>query len=244
MNKPDPQSFAEKISPEQRQQLIEWLADHTYAEACDFVAAPPPDGFGIQVSIATICRFYKANYHSIATVRQEKLNDRGAEQRLYADGHNEYYRENLTHGATLSLQERFYELLSRPVENVDQMKKLVYICKQIQELKIPLDPEKVTKDEVLRDLVGHPLDRLLDQYGTALFTKKEEDLPSHTRNKRRAAQAQSADQNARAPHSQSAHSSSGHPSASPERTGEFIQPSLTSASDAPQQSEAGFDEAA
>jgi hypothetical protein len=188
MNKPDPQSFAEKISPEQHQQLIDWLADHTYSEVCDLVAAPPPDGFGIQVSIATICRFYKVHYNRIADIRQENLSNRGAEQRLYADGHNEFYRENLTHGATLSLQERFYELLSRPVENIDQLKKLVYICKQIQELKIPLDPDKATKDRILKDLAGHPLDRLLDKYGKALFTGKEEDLPSRLRKAKSAAE--------------------------------------------------------
>jgi hypothetical protein len=175
MNKPDPQSFAEKISPEQHQQLIEWLADHTYAEVRDLVASPTPDGFGIEVSVATICRFYKANFNKITRIRQEKLSDRGAEQRLYSDSHNEHYRQNLTHGATLSLQERFYELLSRPVETIDDLKKLVYICKQINDLKIPLDPDKAIKDNILRDLAGHPLDRLLDKYGRRLFGLKPDD---------------------------------------------------------------------
>jgi hypothetical protein len=45
MNKPDPQSFAEKISPEQHEQLIDWLADHTYSEVRDLVASPPPGTF-------------------------------------------------------------------------------------------------------------------------------------------------------------------------------------------------------
>lgn len=33
-----PDSFAEKISPGQRTQLIEWLSDHTYAESCELIA--------------------------------------------------------------------------------------------------------------------------------------------------------------------------------------------------------------
>ena len=165
MNKPDTKSFAEKISPEQHQQLIEWLAEHTHSEVRDLVAEPPPDGFGIDVSIATICRYYKANLSRITSVRQEKLGDRGADQRHYADTLNDSYRENLAHGATLSLQERFYELLSRPVENVDQLKKLVFICRQIQELKIELDPDKALKDRMLKELAGHPLDRLIKKHG-------------------------------------------------------------------------------
>ena len=53
MTKPRLDSFAEKISPAQKQQLIEWLADHTYSEVCDLIATEPPDGFGLQTSVST-----------------------------------------------------------------------------------------------------------------------------------------------------------------------------------------------
>jgi hypothetical protein len=163
MNKPHADSFSEKISPEQRTQLMEWLADHTYAETCSLVAVPPPDGFGIEVSIATICRFYKAHLDQINAIRQERLHNVAVEQIHYADTIDDSYRECLSNGATLCLQERFYELLTRPVENVDQLKKLVYVCKQIEDLKIKLDPVEVTKDRALKQLTGHPLDHLLAQ---------------------------------------------------------------------------------
>jgi hypothetical protein len=177
MKKPDPQSFLEKISPAQREQLIDWLADHTYSEACDLVAAPPPDGFGLQVSVPTMCRFYKTHYGDIACLRQDKLNLRGAEQRLYCDAHNESYRENLTHGATLSLQERFYELLSRPVESIDQLKKLVYICRQIQDLRIGQKPPRF--DEILKGLASLPLDHVLANFPSAAVPRPEQNPPRH-----------------------------------------------------------------
>jgi len=170
MNKPDPHSFAEKISPEQQMQLIDWLADHSYPEVVDLVAAPPPEGFGLEVSTSTICRFYKMNYDRIAEVRQHKLSGRGAEQCHFADTLDQGYRENLVHGASISLLERYYELLSRPVENIDQLKKLVYISKQLKELEIPLDPEEETKNRALKFLRGHPLDHYL-KYNADRLTK-------------------------------------------------------------------------
>lgn len=99
-------SFAEKISPDQTQQLIGWLAEHTYSEARELIAAEPPDGFGFEVSISTICRFHKAHYAAVTAIRQEKLNSRAAEQEHYSDSLNDFYRSNLNKGTTLSLQER------------------------------------------------------------------------------------------------------------------------------------------
>jgi hypothetical protein len=161
MNKPDSNSFAEKISASQRDQLIDWLTDHSYPEVVELVAAPPPEGFGLEVSTSTICRFYKANFNRIAERRQDKLSGRGAEQRHYADTLDGFYRQNLTHGAEVSLLERYYELLSRPVDNIDQLKKLVYVAKQIKDLEIPLDPEEEQKNLALKLLRGHPLDRYI-----------------------------------------------------------------------------------
>jgi|SRR5687768_11161627 len=151
-------SFAEKISPAQTQQLIEWLAEHTYSEICDLVATEPPDGFGLQVSISTICRFHKAHFAAVRRIRQDNLSSRAAEQQLYSDCHDELYRENLNKGTTLSLQERLYEMLSRPVETVDDLKKLVYVCKEVKNLEIPLDPKQETEKKLLKFLRGSPVD--------------------------------------------------------------------------------------
>src|SRR5688500_5662663 len=139
MTKPRLDSFAQKISPAQSQQLIEWLADHTYSEVREFIAAEPPDGFGIEISLATISRFYKAHLNEIRPLRQERLSLRAAEQQLYSEAHDSFYRSNLNKGYTLSLQERLYEFLSRPIETVDDLKKLVFICKEVKKLEIPLD---------------------------------------------------------------------------------------------------------
>ena len=157
MTKPRLDSFAEKISAAQTQQLIEWLAEHTYSEICDLVATEPPDGFGLQVSISTICRFHKAHFARVIELRQERLGNRAAEQSLYSDSHDEFYRENLNKGTTLSLQERLYEMLSRPVETIDDLKKLVYVCKEVKNLEIPLDPKEEVEKKLLKELRGSPI---------------------------------------------------------------------------------------
>lgn len=161
MTKPRPDSFAEKISPAQTQQLIEWLAEHTYSEICDLVAVEPPEGFGLQVSISTICRFHKAHFADVTQIRQDKLSRRSAEQQLYSDGHDEFYRANLNKGTTLSIQERLYEMLTRPVETIDDLKKLVYVCKEVKNLKIPLDPQAEIEKQLLKELRGSPIDRYI-----------------------------------------------------------------------------------
>jgi len=161
MNKPDPNSFAGKISGEQSDQLLDWLADHSYPEVVELVAAPPPEGFGLEVSTSTLCRFYKAHFNKIAEIRQEKFTNRAMAQRHNADTLDTFYRENLAHGADISLLEHYYELLSRPVESIDQLKKLVYISGKIKELEIPLDPEEELKNKALKTLRGHPFDRYM-----------------------------------------------------------------------------------
>jgi hypothetical protein len=161
MTKPRLDSFAEKISPAQTQQLIEWLAEHTYSEVCDLVATEPPDGFGLQVSISTVCRFHKAHFAKVIERRQEKLGNRAAEQSLFSESHDEFYRENLNKGTTLSLQERLYEMLTRPVETIDDLKKLVYVCKEVKNLEIPLDPGEEVERKLVKELSGSPLDRFI-----------------------------------------------------------------------------------
>ena len=87
--KSTPGTFAGKISPEQRYQLFEWLADHTYDEVVELVAVEPPDGFGIKVGKTTICRFYKAHFNEIDKLRQSHLEERAVESIDRQDG-NDY----------------------------------------------------------------------------------------------------------------------------------------------------------
>src|SRR5689334_9268240 len=111
MQKPRSDSLAEKISPEQKAKLIDWLSDHGYSETCELVAAPLPDGFGFETSSAWLCRFYKVHFSQIETRRQEKLCNRAIDQLDYED-REPHYREVLADSAHLFLQERFYESLS------------------------------------------------------------------------------------------------------------------------------------
>lgn len=125
-------TFAQKISSEQRTQLFHWLADHTYEEVIELVAAEPPDGFGMKVAKSTVCRFYKAHFHEIDRIRQDHIEERGAEQLHRQDGHD--YRSILRDSYTQLLLERLWELLSRPVQSADELKKLTVIAEKMKSL--------------------------------------------------------------------------------------------------------------
>ena len=150
MKKQRSDSFSEKISPEQTAQLIDWLSDHSYSETCDLVAAPPPDGFGFETSRAVLCRFYKAHFEEIEKRRQEKFTNRALDQ-LYQEFRQPYFREVLAESADLFLQERYYEALTRPLESIDDLKKLVGIAAKIKELNLELTPysNPQTKEQLL-----------------------------------------------------------------------------------------------
>ena len=127
-----PGTFAQRISPEQRSILFEWLADHTYDEVVELVAAEPPEGFGIKVGKSTLCRFHKANFYEIDKLRQTHLENRAAESLHRADG--EIYREVVRDAYTQLLLERLWELLSRPVQSADELKKLTVIAEKMKSL--------------------------------------------------------------------------------------------------------------
>jgi hypothetical protein len=139
MTKPRSDSFAEKISPKQRAQLIDWLSDHGYAETGELIAAPPPEGFGFQTSQATLSRFYKANFEEIEKSRQDKITDRALDH-LEQDRREPGYRCVLADSSDLYLQERYHEALTRPLESIDDLKKLVFIAARLKELNIEFAP--------------------------------------------------------------------------------------------------------
>jgi hypothetical protein len=149
MTKPHPNSFAERISPEQRAQLLDWLSDHTYAETCELVAAPPPDGFGIEVSQATLSRFYKANFEEVEKRRQDRITDRALDH-LNHEQREPGYRCVLADSADLYLQERYHEALTRPVESIDDLKKLVQIATRMKELNLEFAHLKRAREEQAR----------------------------------------------------------------------------------------------
>ena len=152
-----PGIFAEKISSAQRSQLFEWLADHTYDEVVELVAAEPPAGFGIKVGKSTLCRFYKAHFHSIESIRHHHLVNRAAEHLRIPDGQD--YRAVLRDSYTQLLLERLWELLSRPVQSADELKKLTFVAEKMKSL----DRDK----ERLEELREEELDEMLSAFSSA-----------------------------------------------------------------------------
>jgi hypothetical protein len=159
MLKPRSDSFAEKISPEQRSQLIDWLSDHSYAETCDLIAAPPPDGFGLTVSQATLSRFYKCNFEEIEKYRQDKITDRAIDH-LDHDRREPGYRYVLADSSDLYLQERYHEALARPLESIDDLKKLVFIAARLKELNIEFAPLARARQEEREEMRAAGADAL------------------------------------------------------------------------------------
>ena len=149
MTKQRSDALAEKISAEQKAQLIDWLSHHSYADTCALVAAPPPDGFGFETSRAALSRFYKAHFEEITKRRQEKLLDCALEQLHYEVGQPEY-REVLADSVHLSLQERFCEALNQPLDSIDDLKKLVTIAAKLKEGGFLIDPNAALKEESKR----------------------------------------------------------------------------------------------
>jgi len=140
-----PGTFAEKISAEQRSQLFEWLADHTYDEVIDLVASEPPLGFGLKVGKSTLCRFYKAHFREINRLRQLSISDRAAEM---MDRPFDFdYRAGIRDSYTQLLTERLWELLSRPIQSADELKKLTVIAEKMKSL----DRDKEMMEEVRKE---------------------------------------------------------------------------------------------
>ena len=130
--KPVRGTFTGTLSSEQRLQLIEWLADHTYDEVIELVAAQPPEGFGVKVGKTTLCRFHKANFEEIERIRGAHIATRSLEMLDRPDGHD--YRDMLRDSFSQLLLERLWELLSRPVQSADELKKLTVIAEKMKTL--------------------------------------------------------------------------------------------------------------
>ena len=55
-----PDSSLAQFTQEQLDQIFDWLTEHTYREVLQFVAKPPPDGFGVKLHKTTLVRFYRS----------------------------------------------------------------------------------------------------------------------------------------------------------------------------------------
>jgi hypothetical protein len=138
-------TFAGKLTPQQHSQLIEWLSDHTYDEVVELVAEEPPQGFGIKVGKTTICRFYKANFDQISNYRRTTIEMRSCQVLNVPDSVD--YRCILRNSYSHLLLERFWELVSHPVQSADELKKLVTIAEKLKSL----DRDKDQIEEILEE---------------------------------------------------------------------------------------------
>lgn len=141
MQKPRSDSFSEKISPDQRLQLFDWLSDHSYSETAELVSAPAPEGFGMEVSRSTLSRFYKTHFPEIEKLRHDKFSSRAVHQ-INQNKSDPSYRALLEKSADLFLQDRYFEALTHPVESIDDLKKLVVVARKIRDLRLRIEPER------------------------------------------------------------------------------------------------------
>jgi hypothetical protein len=121
----------------------------------ELVGAEPPEGFGIKVGKTTVCRFYKAHFHEIDKLRQDRLADRAVES-LDRLGSQDY-RAVVRDAYTQLLLERLWELLSRPVQSADELKKLTVIAEKMKSL----DRDKELLEKVQADRSEAEMNKIL-----------------------------------------------------------------------------------
>jgi hypothetical protein len=126
-------SLEEKISAPDRSRLFEWLAQHSYTEVQELVAAHPPEGFGFSVAKSTLSRFYKAHFLEIDSIRQLRLDARAYAISQINQGGD--YAETLHNSSLQLLLERYFEMISHPLESIDDLKKLAAVAEKIQSLR-------------------------------------------------------------------------------------------------------------
>ena len=63
---PGPVGILDQLTPEQQSQLIGWLELYPAKIVAEKVAAPPPDGFGIQTHLTSLRRFYARKQRAAA----------------------------------------------------------------------------------------------------------------------------------------------------------------------------------
>ena len=118
-------------------------------------------GFGITVGKTTLCRFHKAHFYEIDQIRHEQFESRACEMLHHPDGPD--YRAMLRDSYTQLLLERLWDLLSRPVQSADELKKLTVIAEKMKSL----DRDK----EMLEELQKEKRQGTLNQLFASLSAK-------------------------------------------------------------------------
>src|SRR5436190_6310495 len=125
-------ALTEKISVEQQQQLIGWLARHSYNDVINIAKEPAPDGLGLEISRSALGRFYQTHFDEIDLIRQREILDRSLEhEKITGNSNTRHTRYMLHHSSALRLQEHLSRLLAEPVESVADLKALAHVSKTI-----------------------------------------------------------------------------------------------------------------
>ena len=145
-------ALSNKISEDQRQQLIHWLARHTYKDVIAMAKEPAPNGLGLEISRSALGRFYQTHFDQIDFMRQREILDRSLEhEKITGNSNTRHTRYMLHHSSALRLHEHLSRLLSEPVESVADLKALAHVSKTITQLGVDLrDPER---QGYLRDMI-------------------------------------------------------------------------------------------
>src|SRR5689334_18379846 len=113
------------------------MTRHSYSEIIELAKANPPDGFGFEPSKASLSRFFHDYEEEISKARQDRIVwDAIEHNRIFRNADDVQF--NLHQGAAFRLQEQLYDLLSRPVESIRELKDLAQITKAITKLGIDL----------------------------------------------------------------------------------------------------------
>ena len=120
----------------------------------ELVAADAPAGFGIKVGKTTLCRYYKANFREIDALRRQHLQARSLH--TVDDPHDGDYRYVLRHSTAQLLLERLWELLSRPVQSADELKKLAAIAEKLNSVDMDKQDENDSFQDSLLQMFARP----------------------------------------------------------------------------------------
>jgi len=133
-SKPRSDSLAEKISAEQKAQLIEWLTEHSFKEVLDLMAAPEPDGFGLTSSTSAIGRFAMDYSGEIQGLRAEKLDEKLVGHTIKNKRYL-YAGLELDEACLMLMHEHLFAALDKPTHDSAELKRLGALFKTIRDLK-------------------------------------------------------------------------------------------------------------
>lgn len=139
-------ALGEKLSPEQTETVLQWLAQHTYTEVAAMISAAPPEGLGIETSLSAVGRFAIRHAEEIAGYEFEALDSYiVASQEKYR--HEEELHLNLEQGNFRLLQEKVFLKLVKGDPTAAELKTLAHVAKMAADRLTAKDLEQEIIDQ-------------------------------------------------------------------------------------------------